>query len=97
MTAFLHDPEVPSGYQDADIEQAEWYDEGRRMELARAAGRCMHQSWVGMNHDGKGPLEGGNYYSVQIGLSTGQVVCTEGCGRVFDSEDDLYSAHSRGL
>ena len=37
------DPEVPAGYQDADIEQAEMIELGNRLADLEAKGICTHQ------------------------------------------------------
>lgn len=43
----FHDPEVPAGYQDADIEQAAFEAEGRRLAALRARGVCSHGHRMG--------------------------------------------------
>lgn len=40
-----HDPELPAGCQDADIEQAEFGALGRRVTALRRKGICTH-GWV---------------------------------------------------
>ena len=61
---FDFDPEVPAGYQDADIEMAELEAAARYHSAERAAGRCTHPwvqglaadgTWKG---DGPAPAEG---------------------------------------
>jgi hypothetical protein len=39
-----HDPELPAGYQSADIEQAELERQGRRSAELRRRGVCTHGS-----------------------------------------------------
>lgn len=41
----FHDPEVPAGYQDADIEQAAFEAEGQRLARFRQRGTCTH-GWL---------------------------------------------------
>lgn len=73
-------------YQDADIEMAMYAREARAMEAARARGVCQHQSSVGLPDSGK------IFYPEQRLLKRGQVACTEGCGTIFDSEDEWVRA-----
>lgn len=42
MTGFGFDPEVPAGYQDADIEQAELEAQAAEIAADRARGVCRH-------------------------------------------------------
>jgi hypothetical protein len=69
---------------DADMEMAEMAAVGNAIARARRAGRCAHQSSVGYLPK---PV-----YPEQEGLKPGQSRCTEGCGRVFDSDEDWYAA-----
>lgn len=85
-----YDPEVPAGYQDADLEMLEWEDDARWHARLRTMGFCLHGSWLGIG-DGKGPLKDGAYYPDQIGMEGRQVKCTEKCGVIFDSEADLFN------
>lgn len=79
-------------YQDADIEQAQAIQDSNHIDRQRAKGICMHNSVVGGGHNGQGPLEGGAYYPEQIGLKPGQMRCTEGCGEIFESDEDWHDA-----
>lgn len=76
-------------YQDADIEQAEMERAGNAIHAARKAGRCTHQSAVGFS--------GTVYYPEQEGLKIGQLRCTEGCGTVFDSDEDWDDARDEAV
>ena len=78
----MYDPEAV--IQDADIEQFEMEQIGRSIAQARKAGHCTHQSVVGYRQ----PI----FYPEQEGLKPGQMRCTEGCGRVFEDDDDWYYA-----
>jgi hypothetical protein len=42
VSVYDYDPEVPAGYQDADIEQAEFEAAGRRLAALRRRGICTH-------------------------------------------------------
>ena len=42
--SYYHDPEVPAGYQDADIEQAELEAEGERIAALKRSGVCVHEA-----------------------------------------------------
>lgn len=55
---FDHDPEVPAGYQDADIEMAELENAARYHAAERAAGRCTHTWCQGLASDGTWKGEG---------------------------------------
>ena len=79
-----YDPEAT--IQEADILMAEYAAEAADFQAARDAGRCTHNSTVGLPDSGK------VYYPEQEGLKPGQVACTSGCGEVFDDEDDWYDA-----
>lgn len=81
-SGFGYDPEAV--IQDADIEQAEFEAEGRAFAAAKRAGRCTHSSTVG--------FVGTIHYPEQVGLKPGQQRCTEGCGQVFDSDDEWAEA-----
>jgi hypothetical protein len=57
---------------------------GNGIAAARKRGICTHQSAVGYLPT---PV-----YPEQEGLKPGQLRCTEGCGRVFDSDEEWYDA-----
>jgi hypothetical protein len=80
----FYDEELPAGFQDADIEQYEMEQAGRAIHAARKAGRCTHQSVVGYRNPA--------VYPEQEGLRPGQSKCTDGCGEVFDSDEDWHDA-----
>lgn len=75
---------------EADLQQAEWEREGRRLEALRAQGVCTHGSWVGFAIN---PDTGQVYYPEQEGLVGDQVRCTAGCGQVFASNEEIHEAH----
>jgi len=74
--------------QEADILQAQYERESAEYAALKRRGICTHQSGVGVG-DGKGSLEGGAYYAEQVGLTGTQVRCTDGCGRVFASSEEM--------
>lgn len=43
--SYWHDPEVPAGYQDADIEMAEWEEAAYEREQSMKVD-CGHRDWV---------------------------------------------------
>lgn len=55
---FDHDPELPAGYQDADIEMAELEEAARYHAAMRRAGRCTHGWCQGLAADGTWRGEG---------------------------------------
>jgi len=69
---------------EADMEQAEMVRAGNAIARARKAGICCHTSAVGYLAS---PV-----YPEQEGLRPGQSRCTEGCGRVFGSDQEWYAA-----
>ncbi len=75
---------------DADLEMAEMSRVGRAIDRARAAGVCCHQGVVGY-------VAGKVFYPEQVGLEPGQSRCTDGCGRVFTSDDDWQAAMSAAI
>lgn len=79
---YTYDPEAT--IQDADI--ATWEDQqiGAAMHAARKAGRCCHNSAVGYLSK---PV-----YPEQEGLKPGQLRCTDGCGTVFENDEDWVYA-----
>ena len=84
---FTYDEEAV--YQDADFEMAEARNVGNAIARQEAKGVCCHQGVVGYLAE---PV-----YPEQIGLSPGQVRCTDGCGAVFASEDDWFAAMGYAL
>lgn len=75
--------------RDADAEMAGWAAAGRAVDRARAEGRCPHLSAVGYLPE---PV-----YEAQHGLKPGESRCTDGCGRVFASDEDWYAAMDGAL
>lgn len=80
----MYDPEAT--IQDADILMMDYAREARAMEAARARGNCLHQSTVGRSASGK------IFYPEQVGLKPGESRCTDGCERLFFSDEDYYQA-----
>ena len=78
-----YDPEAV--IQDADIELAELYRIGARVSYLRKKGICCHTSSVGVSSTGE------IFYPEQVGLRPGQQKCTDICGRVFDSAEEMYA------
>jgi hypothetical protein len=70
--------------RDADMEMTEMVAAGNAIARARKAGRCCHTSAVGYISPA--------VYPEQEGLKPGQSRCTEGCGAVFESDQDWYEA-----
>jgi hypothetical protein len=75
------DPPIVS---DADIEQAQLEAAGRRLSALQQQGVCVHGSVVGYRQP---PI-----YPEQEDLQPGQVACTGGCGRVFESDEAWLAA-----
>lgn len=48
--SFDYDPELPAGYQDADILQAQYEEEGRALAADRKRGICHHGWLLGAGH-----------------------------------------------
>lgn len=71
-------------YQDADIEQMEMEEESNRLWALRAQGICIHGSAVGFS--------GEVHYPEQEGLKIGQLRCTDGCGTIFNDDEEWYEA-----
>ena len=91
--SFGYDPEVPAGYQDADIEMAQYEAEGARYAALRRRGICTHGSCQGYP-DGPGEhLDAIRAKLDAKGVKPGQVICTEGCETIFESSDDWHEAH----
>lgn len=84
-----YDPEAV--VQDADLELAALQAVGRRVARLRARGICCHSSSVGLSADGT------IYYPEQVGMRPGQQRCTDLCGRLFDSVDDMYADADRWM
>jgi hypothetical protein len=68
---------------DADLLMAEMQRSAHAAHLSRQAGRCPHLSWVGYI---RSPV-----YPAQERLRPGQVACTDDCGEIFASEQDLLA------
>lgn len=75
--------------RDADLEQSQLQAAGDRIHAVRRSGRCAHQSSVAYRNP---PV-----YDTQRGLRPGQSRCTDGCGRVFDSDQDWHDAMDDAL
>ena len=67
---------------DADLEMAELEAVGNAISHQRRAGVCVHCS-----------AEDYHPSYPERGLQPGQTRCTDGCGRVFNSEDEWWEAH----
>lgn len=88
----FYDEELPAGFQDADIEQAEFEAEGRRLSALHARGICTHGSRLGrktpsfydarqvanMIHNGRFGNRGG-FQGEQADIPEGSDLCTD-CG-----------------
>jgi hypothetical protein len=48
--SFDYDPEVPAGYQDADILQRQYEEEGRALAADKRRGICHHGWLLGAGH-----------------------------------------------
>lgn len=77
-----YDPEAT--FQDADVETWEMNQVGAAMLQAQKAGRCCHNSAVGYIPK---PV-----FPEQEGLKPGQLRCTDGCGILFESDEDWINA-----
>jgi hypothetical protein len=84
----MYDPEIPAGYQDADIEQAEMEALGNHIHRLEARGVCTHGAVVGHAIN---PDTGETYYYEQEYIEPGQKLC-HGCGSVFVDEQDWQDA-----
>lgn len=71
----MFDPEIPAGYQDADIEMAEYEMEARFTNELRRHGTCPHHSGIG-----------GMVDSI-YGVPEGWWKCTDICGLYFRKAD----------
>lgn len=90
MSYFGHDPEVPAGFQDADIEQAQFERAGARLRVLKRRGICAH-GWVcGLGADGK------PHYPEAEGLTGAEVRCRD-CGKVFADDDAWHEARESVL
>ena len=67
-----HDPEVPAGFQDADLEQAELEARAREVATLRRRGICSH-GWV------HGLASSGEWLGEGPAPAPGHVLCLE-CG-----------------
>lgn len=72
--------------QDDDIEMAILEEEARYRQALEAKGICLHGRVIGI------PESGQISHPEQVGLKRGQVRCTAGCGRVFNSDEEWYEA-----
>lgn len=72
--------------QDDDVEMAIMEEEARYRHSLEARGICLHGSSVGL------PASRQISHPGQVGLKPGQVRCTAGCGRVFNSDEEWYEA-----
>lgn len=80
----FYDEELPGGFQDADFEMRELEEAAAQATSQRKRGICQHLSAVGYLPT---PV-----YPEQVGLKPGEVVCTDGCGQVFVSDDAWFEA-----
>jgi hypothetical protein len=74
----VHDDDVL--YSDADIEMWEISEISNAIRQATAEGICPHTSVVGYLPE---PV-----YPAQVGLRPGQSRCNDGCGVIFDSDEE---------
>lgn len=74
---------------DADLEQAEMERAGAAIWAAKQRGICTHSGAVSYLDP---PL-----YPEQVGLRPGQLRCTDGCNRLFDSEEDWFAAMEEAI
>lgn len=81
-----YDPEVPAGYQDADIEQARYEAESARAAADRAAGVCHHGALA--------EYSAAPSYPEQEGLVYGQARCMD-CGAVVEMDRCIEPGCSR--
>jgi hypothetical protein len=92
-----HDPEIPAGYQDADLLQADLEAAGRHIARLQARGICTHGSVIGRS------ASGAVIYPEQEGLEGDQLACTEqakradGCRRVFADQEEWHAASAEVL
>ena len=66
--SFDYDPEVPAGYQEADIEMAELEEAARYHAAMRKAGKCTH-TWV------QGLATSGEWHGEGPAPEPGHVLC----------------------
>ena len=84
---FDYDPEAV--IQDADIEMARMSEMAHRVATLRKRGICCHTSSLGFS--------GTVHYPAQETMRIGQVLCTDLCGRLFDSDEEMYADAERWL
>lgn len=77
-----YDPEAV--IQDADIELAEMRRVAYQVDRLRKKGICCHTSSIGVSATGE------IFHPEQVGLKPGQQKCTDICGRVFESDEEMY-------
>jgi len=80
---FSYDEELPAGFQEADLLMAQYEQEAREMSALRRKGQCLHQSSLGYVSPA--------VYPEQEKMKPGQVLCREGCGKLFDSEQEMQN------
>lgn len=85
-----YDEEVPAGFQDADLEQAEAERTGDRIAALREAGICTHGWIVGR------PESGEIFYPEQEYLTRPEVLCKD-CGAVFPNEEAWDQARAEAM
>jgi hypothetical protein len=78
------DDDVPAGYTDADLLQAEFEAEGDRLAAIERTGVCTHSGTQGYSE------------RCRPDLNPGQVACLD-CGVMFASEDDYLDAREEVL
>lgn len=91
MSTCTHDPEAV--IQEADFEQAAMEAESARYAALRVKGVCTHNGSQGVPRG-----VGGRYDTLRASLAekgvTGEkVICTAGCGRIFDTVEDWHDEH----
>ncbi len=91
-----YDPEIPAGYQDADILQAQYEAESRAAAARRKRGICGHDSRLGggVNFYSADDIAGmlavghfgnrGGFDGAQTDIPSGKDLCTE-CGELVEA------------
>ena len=88
MISFQYDSEAV--IQDADVFIEQQNNLYRLEKKAIQQGVCFHSSWLGLADDGT------IYYPEQKLLTDSEVICTDSCAQIFDTEEDLVN-HQRDL